>query len=76
MKRIIFPALIAVLAIGGAFASNAKSQTFNAKVSGTTGGCKTNVACHPDPTATCIISGVQYTGTNTAGTCAASLALN
>ncbi|SDL44356.1 hypothetical protein SAMN05421820_101458 [Pedobacter steynii] len=79
MKKLFFTALVAAVAIGGAYAGHANTSKFAvpAKIQGTPGPCNTSVKCFPSATAPlCTISGVTYTGTSPDGTCSLRLALN
>ncbi|SDL16359.1 hypothetical protein SAMN04487898_115161 [Pedobacter sp. ok626] len=62
MKKLIFSALIAVVAIGGAFVGQSTSIVFNAGPLNLTddNNCSQTISCTPAEGWPCMINGVQY----------------
>lgn len=82
MKRIIFSALVAIVAVGGAFAGNVSTSRFIEPVTGASG----TTINQPNPTctnlltpcnrisgATCLVSGTVQFAPNQAGLCVVEL---
>lgn len=64
MKKIIFSALVAIVAVGGALAGNASTpNAIPAKPQGQAGGCDRNVNCFVNSDGpACEINGITFTG--------------
>lgn len=63
MKKLFFTGLVAIVAVGGAYASyaaNANARIIEGKPYGSSAPCDITVPCHPAASPNCSIDGVEY----------------